>query len=629
NDSKWYDFCDELGLYVLDEANLETESNYGTLPRQHRWEKSFYDRCIRMVKRDKNHPSIIGWSTGNECGHGPNHLRAIEDIRQYDPSRFIHQEGETRSLWRHGGLAHTLENSAYKYNDITNSMYVGVQELIGWSKRGTDRRPFIMSEFAHAAGNSCGGLKEYYEAFNQYDGLQGGFVWDWVDQAMLAKDAADNEYWSYSGDFGEPKGQQGSRNSMNGVVSPDRTPYSSAYEFKKLAQPVSVTAIDLKTGRLEIFNKQYFTDMAWLKATWQVLHEGKEVAQGKLPKLNIQPREKQQIKLSLPKIQAGENHLTIRFQPTTDTAWCSKEHLVAFDQFALSSPVEPVDAKTGKVGVDAENGEIKSVAGKTELRFNDEKSALVSMVVNGKETLLAGPALNLWRAPVYNDRGRVRNWRRSGYREPKLQSASTRQINQNGKPTVVIEKSYKGLKEPITHTQSYEIVSEKMIDVTHTITIPEGLPSPPRVGIMFTMPKEYDTVRWFGLGPIETYPDKKSHGIVGIYNGSVSDQLMRYVKPQENGNKTETRWFQIESEDTVVTFQRLGKTFDFSVHHATPHEMENARHLNDISGKDKTVICMDSIMSGVGVTFRGIHKQYIIKPGTYTLRYRMIPESRK
>lgn len=359
NDPLWYDLCDEYGIYLIDEANIEAHHYYDQLCSEPEWSKAFLDRGMRMVLRDKNHPSIIAWSLGNESGYGANHDALAGWIRSYDPSRPVHYEGAIRNPGQRGNDFSKGQQST----DIICPMYPSFDVIKAWLRdvttdRQSEYRPFIMCEYSHAMGNSNGNLKEYWDLIEANHGLQGGFIWDWVDQGLRKTDGAGTRYWAYGGDFGD---EPNDRNfCINGMIWPDRTPHPSMYEFKKVAQPVRITPADklenphpawstgiglsgnihasLVEGRYIIENNHDFIDLSHLTLSWKLEIDGIVDQSGTLGPLSISPGGRQEIKIPYTKpecLPGQEVFLTVTFSTVEETAWAAAGHLVAWEQFAL------------------------------------------------------------------------------------------------------------------------------------------------------------------------------------------------------------------------------------------------------------------------------------------------------
>jgi beta-galactosidase len=332
NDPAWYDLCDEYGLYVFDEANLETHANYDTLCRDPRYREAFLARGARMVIRDHNHPCIIAWSLGNESGYGENHDAMAGWIRRHDPSRPIHYEGAVHGPWTQGPVDWTRADNRLG-TDIICPMYASIADIVRWAETTADTRPLILCEYSHAMGNSNGSLADYVAAFEAHHGLQGGFIWEWVDHGLLrradgplgqpapeypiaAADVAAAQaechrpggdwFWAYGGDFGDRPND--GNFCCDGLVWPDRTPHPAMHEFKKLGQPVAVTAIDLARGRFRIRNRQWFGTLANLAGHWEMTVDGRPFAKGRLPRLTTSPQASEELRLKLPQpaLQAGQ-----------------------------------------------------------------------------------------------------------------------------------------------------------------------------------------------------------------------------------------------------------------------------------------------------------------------------------
>ncbi|MFI5356157.1 MAG: glycoside hydrolase family 2 TIM barrel-domain containing protein, partial [Opitutales bacterium] len=328
NDPHWYELCDELGLYVFDEADVEAHAHYHELSHDTRYGPAFLDRAMRMVERDKNHPSIVVWSLGNESGYGPHHDAMAAWIRHRDPSRPIHYEGAITFDWARGHAA----------SDLVCPMYPQIEKLVAWvtDPKNTDRRPVILCEFSHAMGNSNGSLGDYFDAFDRHAGLQGGFIWEWVDHGLKRRDVQGREYWAYGGDFGD---EPSDRNFVcDGLVWPDRKPHPGLLEYKHLAQPVRVEAADARRGRFRIRNRRWFAGLRDLRGTWTVLVDGEEAATGRLPALNIAPQTELKFRLDYPPLVLGPQstvHVNFRFFARQAAPWCEAGHEVAWQQLAV------------------------------------------------------------------------------------------------------------------------------------------------------------------------------------------------------------------------------------------------------------------------------------------------------
>ena len=402
NDPRFYDLCDEYGLYVWDEANLETHSVYNLLCHKSEWLNAFMERGVRMVERDKNHPSILIWSLGNESGYGPNHDAMAGWIRGYDPDRIIHYEGTISGgsqNYKRGHLA----------SDICCPMYPQISDMIAYADDETNDRPYIMCEYAHAMGNSVGNLKEYWEAIEAHPGLQGGFIWDWIDQGLTQVDEQGVEYWAYGGDFGDTINDRNF--CINGLVFPDRTPHPAMVEYKKLIQPVFVKAVDLLKGRVEILNKYDFSTLEGLTITWEVAVDGATQQGGTLAVLKTPPGKSATVNIPFdtPELLPGaEAFLTLRFTLKDDTLWAAAGDKIGWEQFKL--PVTQSVTANLEFQVEhpalrvAETPDIITIHGIAfSLEFQKSTGKITSYNYQDTELIASGLELNIWRAATDND----------------------------------------------------------------------------------------------------------------------------------------------------------------------------------------------------------------------------------
>jgi beta-galactosidase len=389
NHPRWYELCDEYGLYLMDEANIESHGVWDRLTKDPTWADAFLDRVSRMVERDKNHPSIIAWSLGNESGYGPNHAACSDWVRANDPTRPVHY--------------HPAEDAPTI--DILGPMYPSVQKIIDMAQVPGETRPVIMCEYAHAMGNSNGNLVEYWQAVDDYPRLQGGFIWDWVDQGLRRVSDGDigeegTEWWAYGGDFGDTPNDNNF--CCNGLIQADRTPHPGLIEYKKVLEPVRVTPIDLAAGRFAVQNRYHFSDLSHLSLAWDVEAEGLQVASGKLQVVS----DDLQLATDNWSLLTGEAFLNLHFVLNQNTSWADAGHEVAWAQFALpvsgEKAVTPV-ASRGALSL-LTSGPRSVVEGKGfVVAFDHNSGRIDEWKVGGRDLLSAGPRLNLWRAPTDND----------------------------------------------------------------------------------------------------------------------------------------------------------------------------------------------------------------------------------
>ncbi len=625
NDERWYDLCDEYGLYVWDEANIETHSVYNRLCNDPEWRLAFLERGVHMVERDKNHASVITWSLGNESGYGPNHDAIAGWIRGYDPSRIVHYEGTMRLGWDAGHLS----------SDLVCPMYPPIDRIIDYALNEDYKRPLIMCEYAHAMGNSVGNLREYWEAIEAYHGLQGGFIWDWVDQGLEKTDEKGVTYWAYGGDFGDTINDMDF--CINGLIWPDRKPHPPMVEFKRLIQPVAVRPLDLASGRIEIVNKHDFITLAHLTGTWELAADGVVIQSGLLPVMSTRPgfAETVIIPFSQPQLAPGQEcFLNVRFALSKDTAWASAGHVVAWDQFKLpvAAPeavlLQPADMPALRVKEDAAgitvNGEGFAIT------FDRASGKIARYEWQGAQLLQSGPALNAWRAPTDNDGFKwipdmewkmLGKWLNAGLNrlESKLEALEYHQrMPQMVKVNVALTVKAPDVDAGFRHVMTYVVYGNGAVSMDQEIECFGDLPPLPRVGVALVMPPGFETFTWLGRGPEESYVDRKYGVTVGQYQGSVDEQYVPYIMPQENGNKTDVRWAALSNGQCglLVAGEPL---LEVSVSHFTADDLYKAYHTNELARRDEVYFNIDLAQCGLGGNSCGPRTldKYMVWPGKF------------
>ncbi|MEA3344858.1 MAG: glycoside hydrolase family 2 TIM barrel-domain containing protein [Chloroflexota bacterium] len=401
NDPRWYDLCDQYGLYIFDEANIESHGVWDRLTKDSEWATAFMERGIRMVERDKNHPCVIAWSLGNESGYGPNHAALAGWIHNYDPTRPVHYESATN--WRDYEGPDTAPSI-----DIVSTMYPTVDRIIEMAQVEGETRPLLMCEYAHSMGNSTGNLKEYWEAIEAHKRLQGGFIWDWVDQGLRHRTEEGEEFFAYGGDFGDEP-NDGSF-CINGLISPDREPHPGLWEYKKVLEPVKVEPVDLAAGAVEITNRYCFSNLNQLDISWRLSADDQVVQRGELPRLDLLPgcRETVNIPFDEPDMKPGvEYWLTLSFALAQDALWAEAGHEVAWAQFQVpfEVPEEPALRIEGMEGLQLKESEeeVKVCGSDFSLMLSKVEGVVTSFQYAGRELVKEGPRLNIWRAPTDND----------------------------------------------------------------------------------------------------------------------------------------------------------------------------------------------------------------------------------
>ncbi len=592
NIERWYELCDEYGLYVMDEANLETHGLGSYLSQHPDWHNAYMERAVRMVERDKNHASIISWSLGNESGSGPNHAAMAGWIKAYDPSRFIHYEGAQAF----GG-----ETKDPFYVDVYSRMYAPIPDMVRLATN-EDTRPVVYCEYAHAMGNSTGNLFKFWEAFYEHPRLIGGFVWDWVDQGLVMKTPEGKTYWGYGGDHGEPI--HDGNFCLNGVVLPDRGVKPATLEFKKVMQNIATEDIDAEAGKIKITNRYSFTDLSEFTLNWSVLENGKTIQRGKLPIESVAPGQTREVTLPLKKIKTtsgAEYHLMIEYALLQSKSWAPTGHVVAWEQIPIIEldPAIHLPGKNAPAIKLQDSNDLITVSGKALIsQFNKKDGLLTSLRFNNTEYLKTPLTPNFWRALTDNDRlcGTARKlavWE-NAVSNMKLEQFTWEEVEKS----VSIFATYQ-LENIGTLQITYDI-SDDRIEVTPALTINENVPGPMRVGMMTHVPASLDAVKWFGRGPHGNYIDRKESAPAGLYTASVTKDFFSYPQPQESGNRTDVRWMSLTNAKGQGL--RISGPQYLSVN-ALPYSQEtllNATHTHQLERADFVNLNIDLIQMGLG-----------------------------
>ncbi|MFC4808685.1 glycoside hydrolase family 2 TIM barrel-domain containing protein [Paenibacillus sp. GCM10023250] len=604
NSPLWYELCDEYGLYVIDETNLETHGSWeynspvlkpnfvpGSDPA---WTANVLDRANSMMQRDKNHPSILIWSLGNESFGGDNFIRMHDFLREADPSRIVHYEGVTQ--WRPSDAA----------TDVESQMYTLPAKVAEYGAHPNSPKPFILCEYSHAMGNSCGGLHLYTELFDTYPLLQGGFIWDWIDQAIQTTNADGVAYLAYGGDFGE---QPHDGNFCgNGLIFADRTPSPKLLEAKRCYQNADVTAIDLSRGVVALRNKFLFTDLSAFALRWSVAFDGIEAASGSLDAAAA-PGESVEVVIPLPERTgtAGEAVLTVSLHTRADSPWADAGHEVAFGQFVLPEApggavsVGRADIGSGTLGAAEEGGRLVVRGEGFSAAVDLAHGGLVSYIANGTELIRGALAPNFWRAYTDNDRGskqheRSETWRSAG------EERALRKLVWDARPDRVLVRAAFTLPTTVESRcdVTYQIRSDGAIEVGLQLEPGEGLPEIPEIGLMLTMDGSFDQLAWYGKGPHESYWDRQHGAKLGRYAGTVAEQFVPYLRPQECGNKVGVRSAEIANGRGAALRIAGEPQFELNALPYTPQELEAHDHVYKLPASGKTVVRINHKQSGVG-----------------------------
>jgi beta-galactosidase len=733
DDPRWYDLCDQYGILLYDEANLESHGVWDRLTKDPLWKDAFVDRAARMVERDKNHPSVVVWSLGNESGFGPNHEAMAEWIRAHDSTRLVHY--------------HPAEDSPIV--DILGPMYPPVSQIIEMAQKSGETRPIIMCEYAHSMGNSTGNLKEYWDAVRTYTRLSGGFIWDWVDQG-IERETDGVKWYAYGGDFGDFPND--GPFCCNGLVGPDRTPHPGVFEHKKVVEPVVVDVLDLRAGKITLTNRYHFLSLSGLNLVWCISQEGKTLQSGEmaLPAIPAGQSGELIIPFAIQEEISGEAFIELSFRLNHQEPWASSGHEVAFSQVALpvgAAPHLPPTLSNFPSITVKEDYMVLVLQGEDfRVVFDKTTGELTSYHAGGRELISCGPSVNLWRAPTDNDdntwgdQRMALQWREAGLdrlvetmqsfdyemetpqsiqvqvmtrlaprpnREGTVSARYQEALSQfvqlfnmvfseeqlagltarfgidyesiagkgkSGKAAAFVNRLSAARQIPalagvlyqwltanpipflpkealeqikqtsqVTGEQLYQsfvlnFTAEFSLVYTYTISAdgavrleinfqPQGqLPPLPRVGILLALPERYQNIRWYGRGPHESYPDRKDSAKIGLYENTVSGQILPYVRPQEHSNHSDVRWATLtdsSGEGLRITGQTL---FNFTALPYTPQDLSSARHAHEIQKRSEVYLSLDLAQGGLGngSCGPGVLPQYLLqpKPLTFALTFR-------
>ncbi|MBB3126185.1 beta-galactosidase [Paenibacillus rhizosphaerae] len=648
NDRRWLDLCDRYGMFVIDEADLETHGFALTGERVNQeipgfargaaesylsdhpdWTPLYIDRAKRMVERDKNHPCIIVWSLGNESGYGHNHDAMAAWIRSADSTRPIHYE-----------RAYDAETV-----DIVSTMYPSVDMLKQEGKK-QDARPYLMIEYGHAMGNSAGNLREYWNTIDKYPRLLGGLIWEWRDLAILQRNEQGEAWYAYGGDFGDEP-HSGSF-CIDGLLFPDNTPKASLLEYKKVLEPVRVSYSEAGEA-LIIENRYSFLSLSHLLGTWKLYRNGEAMLAGELPALDTLPGERSELKLPFSrKVWAieGEYWLHVSFTLRHSAPWAEAGYELAWADLPLLLGVtqEPQfmhpDALAAAVSVmePVHQLMVEETRRAIHIKGDDWKAVLdkdsgklTSWDYQGMPLLVEGPAINLWRAPLDNDVHLAKAWRAAGYDRLHTDVRGLSVMPDDGRGrTVQIEMviGARGALPVLRSNLTYLFTSGGALQLTLSIEPLRELPPMPRLGIRLGIPRRIHNVFWFGRGPHECYPDRKESGKLGIHGGLVEEQFVPYIKPQENGNKADVRWGRYSDDQGSGMMITGSGLFHMSAHYYSVEELTRKKHVHQLSPLDHIELKLDAAQSGIGNHSCGYAptlKQYLLPAEKQTFSFLLQP----
>jgi beta-galactosidase len=640
NDPRWYELCNRYGMFLMDENNLESHGisyHRRILPGDDpAWLPASVDRMERMVIRDRNNPSVVMWSLGNEAGYGSVFLEMRKAARAADPQlRPIH--------YADMNLAADLDSQTYPTTEWL------LQDVQGKAVRKGEHgelgtvdqhgpyptgKPFVANEYAHAQANSLGNLQDYWDVFEKYPMLLGGFIWEWVDQTVYKTNADGTRFFAYGGDFGDEPNN--GYFCVKGLVSAERIQRPHYWEAQKVLQYITVTPVDAASGRVRIHNKYYFTSLDVFDADWILEENGNSIAAGKLDGINAKPGEEQIVTIPWgdPQWQAGSEYfLTVKFHLRDKTLWADAGQVVAWDQISIPAPpAKVVTPSSGKVTLSKNGADWIASANGTTIRVDGQSGWLKSFSVGGSELLAAPLRPNFWRVPTDNDIGwkvpeKMGAWK-DAVSKSKLQSLDAATTDDGAHITA-------NFKLPVDSTNAsltYILHGDGTLHVELQLELVKASPELPRIGVTFAMPETYDGIRWFGRGPQETYWDRKTGAAVGLYQTTVSDWITPYVRPQENANRTDVRWIEFANADGIGFHVQAGKPLlGVSAWPYSAEDLETTTHNNLLPRRDFITVNLDGWQMGVGGDISWglpVHNKYrILSKGKYDFSFDFCPLS--
>ena len=658
NVSRWYELCDSLGLYVMDEADIEEHGLRGTLASTPDWHAAFLDRAVRMAERDKNHPSIVMWSMGNESGYGPNFAAISAWLHDFDPTRPVHYEGaqgaggepdpktvDVISRFYTRVKQEYLNPGIAEGEDKERAENARWERLLEIAERTNDNRPVMTSEYAHSMGNALGNFKEYWDEIYSIPRMLGGFIWDWVDQGIYKTLPDGRIMVAYGGDFGDKPNLKAF--CFNGLLMSDRETTPKYWEVKKVYSPVELR---VESGGLRVTNRNHHTDLSQYRCLWTLSIDGKQKDQGEITLPEVAPGESET--LPLPVSIAGKKasakatsdlRLTISFILKRDALWAKAGHEVAWEQFCIQegallfSKLE----NRGRLKVRADEEHL-SISG-SGFSIQWEKNAtgsLTSLTYHGKE-MLAHPAdfplqpvTQAFRAPTDNDKSfgnwLSKDWSLHQMDNPRISLDSFKhEVREDGAVIVRVQTRNRYKEGMIVTKFLYTILSDGTIDLKTTFQ-PQGiLPELPRLGIAFCLSSDYNTFIWQGRGPQDNYPDRKTSAAVGLWKGSVADQYVHYPRPQDSGNKEEVcRLMLTDRHGKGIRVDAVEDVFSASALHYTAQDLYKETHDCNLKPRPEVILSLDAAVLGLGNSScgPGVLKKYAIDKKEHTLHIRICNE---
>ncbi|BES62988.1 glycoside hydrolase family 2 TIM barrel-domain containing protein [Dysgonomonas capnocytophagoides] len=651
NNPRWYELCDQYGLYVMDEADIEEHGLRGKLASAPMWNAAFMDRAIRMAERDKNHASIIFWSMGNEAGYGANFASISAWLKDFDPTRPIHYEGaqdtptdpktvDVISRFYPRVQDEYLNPNIAEGEDKERAENARWERLLSIARDTVDNRPVLTSEYAHSMGNALGNFKEYWDEIYSNKRMLGGFIWDWVDQGLYKKDADGKEFLAYGGDFGDKPNLHAF--CFNGIVFADRGLTPKYFEVKKVYQPIKVEVENINDSNiiLKVTNRNHFVNLNEYDVKWSVIANGDTLKSGNTI-FDIPYGKSKNISVQIGKYStANENdvYLRISFRLKEKTLWADKGYEIGFEQFKIKEGInnnKPLKNNSLK-STTKEDNKIRVVGQGFDAIFDMQVATLSSLRYGGEEILVSSPIFQGYRSPVDNDKGfgnwLAKDWKQQGLDSLKRDIISC-QIIEETKDFIRIKATVSNFSKNgnIEHTAIWTINGNGNIDIENSFTPKGQLPELPRLGIVMSLNQNLEQFEWYGHGPYENYSDRKESSPIGLYHSTVTDQYIPYPRPQDTGNKENVEWLKLtDKKGKGIQISCTSGSMSASALHFTASDFDNASHAYLLKPRKETVLSLDAIMLGLGNSScgPGVLKKYAIEKRTYNLNISIKPENK-
>lgn len=650
---RWYELCDEYGLYVMDEANIETHGLRGMLASDTEWTHAFMDRAIRMAARDRNHPSVVVWSMGNESGYGFNFAAISAWLKDYDPTRPVHYEGaqdevkdpETVDII---SRFYPRLQQAYLNPNIPEgesrerAENARWERLLGIAERTNDVRPVLTSEYAHAMGNAMGNFKEYWDEIYSNPRMLGGFIWEWADHGIFTTTKDGKRIVNYGGDFGDRPNLNNF--CLDGVVFSDRTVTPKYWEVKKVYQPVLIELVEQKPLRIRVTNRSHHTGLSGYTIEWSISVNGKKREVHTMEPVSVLPGESFILNFQPDKSisSEGDIQLMVRFLLKEKTSWAEKGFEVAWEQFTLRNGLADLrnngnTQRNEKIVTSVEGDMLLIGNDNFSMKWNMKVGTLLSLKYADRELLASSSdqsgqfSTQAYRAPVDNDRGfgnwLAADWEKNGMDAPVISTEETgwRKVQDDGIEVTTTKRNSYVNGSILTHAV-YTISGDGSIDAVFRF-IPEGeLPELPRLGIVLSLSGILEKYTWYGLGPHENYRDRKSSASMGLWKSNVSDQFINYPFPQENGNREEIQQLILtDDNDSGVRITAIDNPFSASALHYLATDLAGARHSHKLKPRAETILSIDASQMGLGNSScgPGVLTKYAVEQTEHRLRFRI------